>query len=187
MAYTRYLAQGERIVTQIRRHLLVLARPFLGALAAIFGAVVLGALLSPNEGADIFDTILGLAALFFFLRFGWRVWEWRVDRIIVTDRRILEVSGLLTRKVASMPLEKLTDLTYSRSIAGRLLGYGRIGVESAGQDQALTSIDFLPNPDDVYRTVTALVAGLMATPDPETVHEASWDDDDTGPLPRVIV
>ena len=187
MAYSRYLAQGERIVIKIRRHLLVMLRPFLAAVGAIFGAILLGAILSPNEGADIFDTILSLAALFFLLRFAWRLWEWRVDRIIVTDRRILEVSGLLTRKVASMPLEKLTDLTYSRSVGGRIFGYGRIGVESAGQDQALTSIDFLPSPDDFYRAVTALVAGVMAKPDPETVHEASWDDEDTGPLPRVIV
>ena len=187
MAYSRYLAESERIVIQIRRHPLVMVRPFLAALGAITGAIFLGALLSPDEGADIFDTILGLAAVFFFLRFAWRLWEWRVDRILVTDRRILEVSGLLTRKVASMPLEKLTDLTYSRSIAGRLFGYGRIGVESAGQDQALTSIDFIPTRDDFYRTVTALVAGVMAKPDPEIVHEASWDDEDTGPLPRVIV
>lgn len=187
MAYTRYLAHGERIVIQIRRHLLVLARPFFGAVGAILGAIVLGALLSPNEGADIFDSILAAVAVFFMIRFAWRLWEWRVDKIIVTDRRILEVSGLLTRKVASMPLEKMTDLTYSRSIGGRIFGYGRIGVESAGQDQALTTINFLPSPDDFYRAVTALVAGVMARPDPETVHEASWDDDDTGPLPQVIV
>jgi uncharacterized membrane protein YdbT with pleckstrin-like domain len=187
VAYSRYLAHGERIVTMVRRHPLVLIRPFFIAVGAIFGAILLGALLSPNQSADIFDTVLSIVALFFLFRFGWAVWEWRVDKIIVTDRRLLEVSGLLTRKVASMPLEKMTDLTYSRSIGGRLFGYGRIGVESAGQDQALTTIDFLPTPDDFYRTVTALVAGVMARPDPETVHEASWDDDDTGPLPRVIV
>jgi len=187
VAYSRYLAQGERIVIQIRRHPLVLIAPLLSAIGAIVGALVLGAVLSPTDGADVVDSVLGVTAAFFLLRFVWRLWEWRVDRILVTDRRIVEVSGLLTRKVASMPLDKMTDLTYSRSIAGRVLGYGRIGVESAGQDQALTGIDFIPSPDDFYRTVTALVAGVMARPDPETVHEASWDDEDTGPLPRVVV
>jgi len=157
------------------------------AVGAVAAALFLGFVFSPGESGDVIDTVLGVAAVSFVLRFAWRLWEWRVDRILVTDRRIVEVSGLLTRKVASMPLEKMTDLTYSRSIAGRLLGYGRIGVESAGQDQALTSIDFIPSPDDFYRTVTALVAGVMAKPDPETVHEASWDEEDTGPLPRVIV
>jgi hypothetical protein len=187
VAHSRYLAHGERIVTRTRHHLLVLARPFFVAVGATFGALLLGAFLSPNDGTDIFDRVLSLVAAFFLLRFLWRLWEWRVDTVIVTDRRILEVSGLLTRKVATMPLEKLTDLTYSRSIGGRIFGYGRLGVESAGQDQALTTVDFLPSPDDFYRTVTALVAGVMAKPDPEVVHEASWDEDDTGPLPRVIV
>ena len=187
MAYTRYLAPEERIVIEIHHHLMVLLRPFVVALGVIFGAMMLGFLMSPDEGADAVDTVLGLVALVFLFRFLWRVWEWRVDKIIVTDRRILEVSGLLTRKVASMPLEKLTDLTYNRSLAGRLLGYGRISVESAGQEQGLTTIDYLPSPDDFYRTVTSLVTGVMPKPDPETVHEASWDDEDTGPLPRVIV
>ena len=60
MAHSRYLAQGERIVTRTRRHVLVMTKPFFVAVGAIFGAILLGALLSPNEGADIFDTILSL-------------------------------------------------------------------------------------------------------------------------------
>ena len=114
--------------------------------------------------------------------------EFQLLKVRETDEDgIFEVSGLLSRKVASMPLTRVTDMTYRRSLLGRLLGYGDLIVESAGQDQALTTINFLPNPDEFYRTVTALVGGVMARPDPETVHEASWDDEDTGPLPRVIV
>ena len=107
----------------------------------------------------------------------------------MTDRRIFEVSGLVTRKVASMPLSKMTDMTYRRPILGRILGYGELHVESAGQDQALSRLDHLPNPDEFYRTITYLVSApdLMPRSDPEVVHEASWDEDDTGPLPRVIV
>ncbi len=187
MAYSRYLAQGERIVLQIHHHVMVLARPFFVALGAIVLSMVLGFLLSPADRSDPLDTVLGLVTLFFFLRFAWQVWEWRLDTIIVSDRRILEVSGLLTRKVATMPLEKLTDLTYHRSLLGRLLGYGRLSVESAGQEQGLSTLDYLASPDDFYRTVTELVTDVMARPDPGTVHEAAWDEEDTGPLPQVIV
>ncbi|HWL65097.1 MAG TPA: PH domain-containing protein, partial [Actinomycetota bacterium] len=117
---------------------------------------------------------------------AWRMWEWRADRIVVTDRRIFEVSGVLTRKVASMPLVKMTDITYRRSVLGRLLGYGELIVETAGQDQSLNRITHLPHPDDFYRTITWLVTGGL-TPRAEPEDDYYVDDDDTGPLPRVVV
>lgn len=182
----RYLAQDEEIVLQVHRHGSVLLRPVFVALVMIFFAASIGFLTSPGEGGDLIDTVAGVIALFFVLRLLWRIWEWRADRVVVTDRRIFEVSGLLSRKVASMPLAKMTDITYQRSLLGRLLGYGDLIVETAGQDQSLQRLDHLPKPDDFYRTITWLVTGgLMERPDLEDLPHL--DDDDTGPLPRVIV
>ncbi|HEX2057720.1 MAG TPA: PH domain-containing protein [Actinomycetota bacterium] len=183
----RYLAGDEHVVLQARRHVAVLAGPASAAVAAIVVALVLGLVVSPGDGGDLLDTLGGLVALWFLVRFLWRAWEWWVDRIYVTEKRIFEVSGLLTRKVASMPLGNLTDMTYQRSLWGRLLGYGELIVETAGQAQALSRIRFLSHPDDFYRAVTALVtAGLLpAASAPEVT--GGPDEDDTGPLPRVIV
>ena len=183
----RYLAQDEEIVLTVHRHGSVLLRPLMSAVLMIVFAAVVGFLTSPSEGGDLVDTIAGVVALLFFLRLLWRVWEWRADRVVVTDRRIFEVSGLLSRKVASMPLAKMTDITYHRSLLGRLLGYGELIVETAGQEQALHRLDHLPKPDDFYRTITWLVTGgLMERPDLNELP-GLVDDDDTGPLPRVIV
>lgn len=181
----RYLAFDERIVCRIRRHPAVLARPFAEALGAIVLASFLGTLLSPSDGSDIIDTILGLVAIFFMGRFAWRGWEWNFARIVVTDRRLFEVSGLLSRRVASLPLTKATDMTYHRSVVGRLLGYGDLRVESAGQKQAVEKVAFLPNPDDFYRTVTSLMMAKSPTHREDVAARA--EDEDTGPLPRVIV
>jgi membrane protein YdbS with pleckstrin-like domain len=182
----RYLAQDEEIILQVHRHGSVLLRPLFTALGMIFIAAVIGFLTSPSEGGDLIDMIVGVVALFFVLRLLWRIWEWRADRVVVTDRRIFEVSGLLSRKVASMPLAKMTDITYRRSILGRLLGFGELVVETAGQDQSLHKLDHLPKPDEFYRTITWLVTGgLMERPDLDDLPH--HDEDDTGPLPRVIV
>src|SRR5688572_31125381 len=44
----------------------------------------------------------------------------RYDYFEVTDKRVLLVTGLVTRQVASMPMGKVTDLTYRRPPIGRL-------------------------------------------------------------------
>ena len=183
-----YLASGEAVVLAVRRHLAVLALPLLVALAAMFLASAVGYLTSPKEGGDLIDTLVGLVAIAAVARFAWRLWEWWADRIYVTEQRIFEVSGVLTRKVASMPLERVTDMTYSRSVLGRLLGFGELALETAGQDQGLTAICYLPHPDDFYRQVTSLVMGGVARD--EGRRERFFphpDEEDTGPLPRVMI
>lgn len=185
---TRYLGVDEQIVTVDRRHVAVLLRPAWQALLAVAVSGLVGLVTSPQEGADLIDTVLGLVAILFAARLAWRIWEWWVDRIVVTDRRIFEVSGIVTRKVASMPLAKVTDMTYQRSLLGRLLGYGDFIVESPGQNQGVYRINHLPKPDDFYRTVTSLVmAGSHQERREAATDLDDFDEDDTGPLPRVIV
>ncbi|HEY7876374.1 MAG TPA: PH domain-containing protein [Actinomycetota bacterium] len=185
-ALLRYLAHDEQVVLEVRRHPAVLVRPVLGAFVAVVAGIFVGIVLTPGSTHDVIDTGAGLVVLFFILRALWRVWEWWADRIVVTDQRIFEISGVLTRTVASMPVGRVTDMTYKRTIAGRLLGFGEVTVESAGQDQGLSSIDHIPHPDHFYRTITSLVtAGLPAIDEGGT--GPYYDEDDTGPLPRVTL
>ena len=184
---SRYLAFEEKIVCRVRHHPALLARPLAEAIVATVLAVILGVALSPREGSHPIDTVVGLVAVVGVIRFGWKFWLWWADRIIVTNRRLFEVSGIFTRRVASMPLAKVTDMTYQRTFLGRVFGYGHMVLESPGQKQALAKIGFLPNPDDFYRTVTSLV--MAPTPDQreEAAEQVEADHDDTGPLPRVVV
>jgi hypothetical protein len=79
-------------------------------------------------------------------------------------------------------------MTYRRTIFGRLLGYGDLILESAGQHQALTEVTYIPDPNVFYRTITTLLAARGDFPPalpPDAVGHP--DDDDTGPIPRVIV
>jgi hypothetical protein len=188
--HARYLATDEHLVLEVHHHPAVLLGPLAAALAAIVAGALIGIALSPDNGSDPIDTLVGLVAAAFWLRLGWKLWAWREDRIIVTTERVVEVSGVLTRRVASMPLAKVTDMTYRRSVLGRLLGFGDLNLESAGQQQALSRIAYLPNPDHFYRTVTSLITApqkVLAADEEGDSASHSTDADDTGPLPRVIV
>ena len=70
---------------------------------------------------------------------------------------MLLATGIVTRKVAMMALVKVTDMSFERSSLGRLLGYGEFILESAGAEQALRVVDFLPYPEQLYLEVCGLI------------------------------
>jgi hypothetical protein len=103
---------------------------------------------------------------------------------VATDKRFLLFYGFISRRVAMMPLLKVTDMTYDRSILGRILGYGKFVLESAGQDQALSTIDHVPDADTHYHAICTQLFGpgsmLRFAPGavPPPAPEPPGDDDD---------
>ena len=73
-----------------------------------------------------------------------KVVDWSRNYFVVTSARLLLAQGFIVRKVNMMPLAKVTDMSFQRTAVGQILGYGEFIVESAGQDQALRNIRFLP-------------------------------------------
>jgi membrane protein YdbS with pleckstrin-like domain len=156
----RFLLPTERRVLAVRRHWARLAEPAVSVLAGLLALLWLDQVLPlrlPLARDLLLATWVALLA-----RLAWRVLEWRADWFVVTDRRLLLRTGILTRKVAMMPLIKVTDMSYSRPPVGRLLGYGEIVIESAGHDQALRRIRHLPQPDGLYAEVCELLFGPRA-------------------------
>jgi uncharacterized membrane protein YdbT with pleckstrin-like domain len=97
--------------------------------------------------------LLGLAAVVGGI---WAFFEWYFDRFVITDGRVMLFHGIIARRVAMMPVLKVTDLTYEVPALGLLLRYCNLEIESAGQDQALHAIKYLPYPAEVYSVVTHL-------------------------------
>jgi uncharacterized membrane protein YdbT with pleckstrin-like domain len=157
----RYLLPSERRVVAMRRHWARLAEPSLSTLSGVIGLFWLDHVLPP--GLPQIRVVLLLAWTGLAARLVWRLLEWREDWFVLTDRRLLLRSGLLTRRIAMMPLIKITDMSYSRPPIGRLLGYGEIVIESAGQDQALRRIRHLPQPDGLYLEICDLLFGPTTT------------------------
>jgi len=179
----RYFLPSEAIAESVRLHWSVILEPFLSALGSLIAVFYIVGQLSDRAGA--FDDVLILAAFAMIGRLVYRVLEWDFDRFIVTNRRIAMVTGVIwSRQVAMMPLERVTDMTYSQSVPGRIFGWGTFVVESAGQDQALRTVDRVPSPDDLYRTIMRLLfapktpASAPPKPDgppPELQHPANPD------------
>lgn len=83
----------------------------------------------------------------------WGAIDYLVTWVFLTDKRVFRVNGVITRRVASLPLRAMTDIRYDRPLLGRYLGYGHFVVESAGQDQALSKLRYIGRPDGFYGSV----------------------------------
>lgn len=156
----RYLLDGERLVTAVHQHWGKVAEPIGTALAGLVLALWVDATIAPSFG--LVSTILWWAWFALLLRAAYLVAEWRHDWFVATDKRLLLFYGFITRKVSMMPLMKVTDMSYERSVPGRLFGYGRFVMESAGQDQALHKVNWVPKPDEHYRAICAEIFGVAA-------------------------
>lgn len=148
----RYLTPAERVVLVQRRHWVALAEPVGTAAGSLF---VLGWLSTQLAEFDGVTNVLVITWLVLAGRAAWKVWDWRRDLFIATSARLINIYGIVTRKVAMMPLAKVTDMSYIRSPWGKILRYGTFRLESAGQEQALGTIRYVVNPDETYRTITA--------------------------------
>jgi uncharacterized membrane protein YdbT with pleckstrin-like domain len=151
----RYLLPHEQQVVTVRKHPAVLIRPVGLVVGGLILAAVLSALVGQRSGYALLGIWLAWGVLLLYL--VWRVIDWFENYFVVTSQRMLLTSGLVTRKVAMMPLVKVTDMSFQRNFQGRLLGYGTFILESAGQEQALRVVDHLPYPEQLYLEVCGLI------------------------------
>jgi len=151
-----YLLPTERRVIRVRMHWAVMANNlFLTGLFLLL-LIVAQHYLPTSALVDNLTFYLALAAV---IRFTLQTILWWIERLVITDKRVMLGEGLLTLNLGMMPLSKVTDLTFQRTFWGRLLGYGTLIVESAGQIQALNEIKFIPRPEEIYEALSELIFG----------------------------
>ena len=151
----KYLLPHEQEVITVRKHPAVLLAPVAWAVLGLVAAAVLSDTLFRHSST--LTWIAWVAWGLIFLRFLWEALNWAVDYFVVTSHRFILTTGLFNRNVAMMPLVKVTDMTFRRPLLGRIFGYGTFILESAGQDQALSTVDHIPYPEQLYLEVCSLI------------------------------
>jgi membrane protein YdbS with pleckstrin-like domain len=194
----KYLLPDEKAVVATRRHWAVLIEPTVKFLPFFVAG---GWLLLVDPDNRVTSTAGLLVIVGALVYYGLRVGEWWMRHFIVSTRRVLLTSGVIVRTVTLLPLRRITDLTWKETLLGQVLGYGTFRFESAGQQQALSEITFLPAADVLYRRVSSLLfssdwGGGPASggddegnPDPAPPPRPGPPPDggrrDTEPIPRV--
>jgi uncharacterized membrane protein YdbT with pleckstrin-like domain len=150
----KYLLAGEIPVVVTRRHWAVLIEP---TAKSLLGLLIGGWLLLFDPDNRVTSSAGLLVLLAVAVYFGLRFAEWWMRHFIVSRRRVLLTSGVIVRTVTLLPLRRITDLTWQETLLGQVLGYGTFRFESAGQDQALRHLTYMPDAQQRYRQVSELL------------------------------
>jgi hypothetical protein len=89
-----------------------------------------------NVGDGV-DNTISLAALVIILLgvafFAYRWWHWRTDEYVITNRRLLKVTGIINKRSADSNLEKINDAVLEVNLIGRILDYGDLDILTAAE------------------------------------------------------
>lgn len=127
----KLLARNERIVRITRDHWITLLPTILIDVAAsivIIGLATLGIVLSPPW--TWFGLLLLLVPTGHLVL---RVEMWWNRQHIITNRRVLQVTGTFSKRVSDTSLDKINDILMEQSALGRVLNFGDIEIISGSE------------------------------------------------------
>jgi uncharacterized membrane protein YdbT with pleckstrin-like domain len=132
------LGDGEQVLFVTHRHWLILILEILSESILAIAVVVLVTLLI------VFSPLLGpLAVIAPFFALGYvlllfplasltrDVLIWSNRKYVITNRRVIQLTGVLNKDVTDSSLEKVNDVKLDQSFWGRLLNFGDVEILTA--------------------------------------------------------
>jgi uncharacterized membrane protein YdbT with pleckstrin-like domain len=113
-------APSERVCFDVRRHGVVLLRPFLWALTLLVVGLFLMAM--PWPVPVVAPVVMGIGAVSAIAA----VWRWDRTRFVVTTEKVFLVQGVTRKRASAVRLRGLRSISLEQSVPGRMLGYGTL-------------------------------------------------------------
>lgn len=126
------LSENEQILLRARKHWSVLFGNIVLEIFLIIALIVISFLLLPLVAFPVVPLgfVLMLVPLIGMIR-DFLIWYNR--QYIVTNRRVIQTSGVFSKDVVDSSLEKVNDVKMSQSVWGRLFDYGDIEILTASE------------------------------------------------------
>ena len=150
------LAAGEQPVLLIRPHWKTLIRPFLVAVIVVAAALVAEVAIRGKDAPAVRLVVAAVAIFVLMLWLAVPVLRWRTTTYELTTKRLRMREGIVTRHGRDIPLVRINDISFEKGLLDRLLGAGRLVVESAGEHGQILLND-IPQVERVQGTLFQLV------------------------------
>ena len=153
----KLLTEGETVIVELRPTWLVLGWPLVAVIgaAALAIVVVVSFPTAPSAVGYLMLAILLVAA-------GWlavRALRWHTTSIVLTNRRILERRGVLSRSGVEIRLDRINELSYRQTLLERIVRTGSLVLEVGGET-GVVLFNHLPQPAAVQSLVTEQIDNL---------------------------
>jgi membrane protein YdbS with pleckstrin-like domain len=157
MSMESQLADGERSVLTLHPHWKTLLWPALLLFVVIVAAVALLVVIPPGRLAAPGRIAVGVVALVLaVVVFAVPFLRWQTTTYRLTTRRLQLRTGILTRSGRDFPLIRISDVSFTQGPIDRLIGSGRLVVESAGEHGQLV-LNEIPGVQEVQAALFELV------------------------------
>jgi uncharacterized membrane protein YdbT with pleckstrin-like domain len=157
MAGDSSLTEGEEFVLQLHPHWKTLLRPFFILIVTLAAALALLILLPASADPPVVRIIIGaIALLLSIVFFAVPIARWRTTSYELTTRRLRLRSGIVSRSGRDFPLIRISDVSFQHGLIDRILGCGKLIVESAGEHGQLV-LNEIPHVQRVQSTLFQLV------------------------------
>jgi hypothetical protein len=151
------LTQGEQIVLRSRQHWLALLSKARDALLLwLLGIALIIVVIFFNIAPGLLRDVISVAIIVVFalglIIFIYRLWQWWAQDYVITNRRLLKVTGILNKRSADSSLEKINDAILSQSIWGRMFNFGNLEILTAA-DMAVDRYYMLNAPKEFKKVM----------------------------------
>lgn len=160
---------GETIVLKAHQHWVTRVKLIaLGVALVVLVALLDYLLTTVQQEYRVIALLAAVALLGLIAIVSWVQWGSRT--FTVTDRRVLLDSGVFSRTSKVIALDRVQDISVNQSILGRILGYGRVEIDSAGAAGA-EILAAVPRPQRFRDEVFVRAEKLRTAPGPEGAPE----------------
>lgn len=157
MALSRKLMMdGEQTVATTRTHVKVLFVPLVILLAVAFAGGFLAAQVGNSGDGYVRWVIIGIAVVLVLWGSVLPFVRWFLWTYTLTNKRIVEQKGILTREGRVIPLSRVNDVSFEKNLNDRILGCGTLIIHNASDEAGLELRD-IPRIEGFHRTVSNLV------------------------------
>ena len=150
------LASGERPIRREHQHWFVLIADARYGILAILAAIVLLILRGAARTSGDADRVIGIVVLALVVGglayIGWQILRYLNEEFVVTTRRVLQLEGVINKRVLDSSLEKINDAVLSQSLFGRIFGFGDLDILTASET-GISRLRMLKNADDFKRAM----------------------------------
>ncbi len=155
----KLLSPGEHVIVSSRTHWKALVVPVLVLLLTCAIAGFLLAVLPSGSWHSALVWVVLVVAAAVVVWFTVRPFlVWLTASYTVTNRRLINRSGVLVRRGRDIPLHRINDVSYERGVLDRMLGCGTLVISDASEEGRSVLPD-VPDVEDLQLRITDLLFG----------------------------